>query len=266
MHKAKRKADKWLDDCKDLVLKKLPSQNNEDCEKILNEFITASPKTVNLKKFEEYIKANISVYDTWWQYKFKKKWAQQKFRVFCRKRQVLDKFFQSMQKKGQQKPVIAYGCSNISCNGRREVSVPVKYVKEKCKQYFETVDVNEFRTSLICPDCDQPLCKVVKEVNDENKVLEIRGLRRCSSTVCSRFSFQNRDLVGAKNILRCLVLKERPDSLTRKGEPALKSDTFTLRTKRPHVSILKKLSHVVQDVSLRLFSYRPTCHWWPESL
>ncbi len=117
-----------------------------------------------------------------------------------------------MHLKGTKKPVIAYGSANFACSGRGEVSVPVKYVKEKCKQYFETVDVDEFRTSLICPDCDQPLCKVVKEVNDDNKVRQIRGLRRCSSTVCrkNRISFKNRDLVGAKNILRCLVLKERP--------------------------------------------------------
>ncbi len=73
MPKTNRKADKWLEDCKAEVLKKHPPKNNEDCDKILNEFITASPKTVNLNKCEEYIKANISVYDTWWQYKFKKK-------------------------------------------------------------------------------------------------------------------------------------------------------------------------------------------------
>ena len=57
-------------------------------------------------------------------------------------------FFQSMHLKGTKKPVIAYGSANFACNGRGEVSVPVKYVKEKCKPYFETVDVDEFRTSL----------------------------------------------------------------------------------------------------------------------
>ena len=158
-----------------------------------------------------------------------------------------------MHLKGTKKPVIAYGSANFACSGRGEVSVPVKYVKEKCKQYFETVDVNEFRTSLICPDCDQPLCKVVKKVEDEKRVRQMRGLRRCRSTVCSRFSFKNRDLVGAKNILRCLVLEERPDSLTRKGEPALQLDSFTLRTKRSRAS---KLSQIV-----RFLSYQ--CRrWW----
>ncbi len=62
-------------------------------------------------------------------------------------------------------------------------------------RYFETVDVDEFRTSSICRDCD-PLYKVIKEVEDDHKVLQIRRSRRCCSIGCSWFSLKNRDLVG----------------------------------------------------------------------
>jgi len=75
-----------------------------------------------------------------WDNRFKKKWAQQHFRVYRKKRKVLDGFFQSMQKKGEQKPVIAYGKGGFASGGAGEVSVPTEYVKKKCKMYFDTVE------------------------------------------------------------------------------------------------------------------------------
>ena len=96
--------------------------------------------------------------------------------------------------------------------------------------YFDTVEVDEYRTSCVCPCCDALLRKVWKKKTD-GKVHEVRGLRRCSSTVCSQASFKNRDSVGARNILRCLQMSERPKSLTRiKGAGALKLKNFMLRT------------------------------------
>ena len=133
-----------------------------------------------------------------------------------------------MHKKGERKPVIAYGKGGFASHGRGEVSVPTKYVKDKCRQYFKTIEVDEFRTSSICPCCDNVLSKVRRQVADE--VREVRGLRRCSSTVCSQVSFKNRDSVGARNILRCLEERERPKSLTRiNGTGALRFNYFMLR-------------------------------------
>ena len=89
-------------------------------------------------------------------------------------------------------------------------------------------------TSCVCPCCDNLLCKVTKKIQSADgacQVREVRGLRRCSSTVCSQVSFKNRDSVGARNILRCLAERERPKSLTRiKGAGALKLKNFLLRT------------------------------------
>ena len=67
--------------------------------------------------------------------------------------------------------------------------------------------------------------------DDAYAVREVRGLRRCSSTVCSQVSFKNRDSAGARNILRCLAERERLKSLTRiKGTGALKLKNFVLST------------------------------------
>ena len=193
-----------------------------------------SPKTTDPEQFDAFLKDYISVYDKLWNLKLKKKWAQESLRVYRKKRKVLDGFFQSMHKKGERKPVIAYGKGGFASHGRGEVSVPTEYVKDKCRKYFETVEVDEYRTSCVCPCCDNLLCKVTKRIQGADGayvVREVRGLRRCSSTVCSQVSFKNRDSVGARNILRCLSERERPKSLTRiKGTGALKLENFMLRT------------------------------------
>ena len=137
-----------------------------------------------------------------------------------------------IHKDNEQKPVIAYGAANFPSHGKGELSVPVKYIKKKCQQHFETVFVDEFRTSKICPHCDKPLCEVIenKEVEGQISIRQVRELRRCQSSECSKTSFKNRDFIAAINIRRCLVDPIRPTILTRKeGQPALQLSKFTLR-------------------------------------
>ena len=61
--------------------------------------------------------------------------------------------FQSMHKNGERKPVVVYG--NFPCNGRGLPSVPTNKTKKPCGKYFETFEVHEFRTSVVCPVWDQ---------------------------------------------------------------------------------------------------------------
>ena len=211
MKRTNRRSIKWLEEVK-----------NE-----LKKFSEYTPRTASSEQFDKFIANYVSVYDKLWDNRFKKKWAQQHFRVYRKKRKVLDGFFQSMHKKGTQKPVIAYGQGGFASGGAGEVSVPTENVKKKCKMYFDTVEVDEYRTSCVCPCCDALLSKVWKKKTD-GKVHEVRGLRRCSSTVCSQASFKNRDSVGARNILRCLL--ERPNSLTRNQRGGrLELQSFMLR-------------------------------------
>ena len=214
MKRTNRRSKKWLEEV-------------ENEEKIFSEY---SPRTSSSEQFDKFMDNYISVYDKLWDNRLKKKWSQQHFRVHRNKRKVLDGFFQSMHEKGTRKPVIAYGKGGFASGGKGEVSVPTEYVKKKCKTYFDTVEVDEYRTSCVCPCCDALLSKVCKKTEDGN-IREVRGLRRCSSTVCSQASFKNRDSVGARNILRCLLERERPNSLTRnQGEGKLRLQSFMLRT------------------------------------
>ena len=61
------------------------------------------------------------------------------------------------------------------------VAKSAEYVKDKCRKYFETVEVDEYRTSCVCPCCDNWLCKVTKKIQGADGayvVREVRGLRR----------------------------------------------------------------------------------------
>jgi hypothetical protein len=201
-------------------------------QKVFNEF---SRKTIDVERFDSHLANYVSVYDEMWRVKLEKKRARQSLRVHVKKQKVLDNFFQSMQAPGQIKPMIAYGKANFGSGGKGEVSVPTEYVKKVCKTYYNTAEVDEFRTSSVCPSCDELLCKVIRRCNaaEKGEFREIRGLRRCCSTVCSRTSFKNRDSIGARNILRCATEAERPKRLTRNpGQGKMKLKSFILRCSR----------------------------------
>ena len=69
-------------------------------------------------------------------------------------------------------------------------------------------EIDEYRTTKICNDCNE----ILQQVRD-SKYKEVRGLSRCCSTECSQISFKNRDLNAALNITRCYL--HRPTILSR---------------------------------------------------
>jgi len=169
-----------------------------------------SPKTTREDLWDEFLQNYYSVYDKLWEVKTKKKWSQERFRVYCLKRKVLDKFFLSMN--GKVKPVIAYGAAKFNPTNKNELSAPTTYLSKRCSKFYTTIMIDEYNTTKVCADCDCGLSKVAKMV--EGKLCEVRGLRWCCSTNCR--TFKNRDLNAAINILRCFQSgAHRPHSLSR---------------------------------------------------
>ena len=189
-------------------------------------FARVDLKTTRIDKWVEFLRNYLSVYSTLWKVKTEKKWAQQRFRVYCLKQRTLDNFFNTMN--GPVKPVIAYGAAKFSPNGNGQISAPTTSLFKKCSQKFKTYPVDEFLTTQICHDCDSHLHEVVKDqhpVQMKAKAMvgplakwrvqrdqKVRGLRWCS-TSCR--SFKNRDLNAALNILRCFTNEHRPQHLSR---------------------------------------------------
>jgi hypothetical protein len=115
--------------------KQLNKKWRKDFEEEWTKYSTHSPKTANTDQLDNFLGDYISIYDQLWTNKLLKKWAQQKFRVYCKKCKVLHSFFQSMHRKNEEKPIIAFG-RGVASGGRGEVSVPTLMVKKICKKIF----------------------------------------------------------------------------------------------------------------------------------
>lgn len=204
-------------------------------------FAEVSLKTTNLDSWNKFLNNYLQVYDILWTEKTKRKWGQQRFRVYHLKQKTLDKFFASMRTKStfadpKPQPVIGYGAAQFASTGKGEIAAPTSSLYKKCCQHFKTIPVDEFRTTRICCDCNSELWKVtqkkmvtktkITEEVDELGILkfgvakedvevdqEVRGLRWCCSTECR--SFKNRDRNAALNILRCFTGVNRPENLDR---------------------------------------------------
>lgn len=210
MKVSKKKADKWMGDIKD--------------EELI--FSRTNTKTTSPEQWDAHLKDYISVYDALWEGKTGKKWGQSRFRVYRLKRKTLDNFFQTMN--GKVKPVIAFGAAKFNPNGKSELSAPTTELSRTCSKHFPVEMVDEFLTSQVCPCCDTKLSPVFKY--DENgQYCQVRGLRRCCSSVCSGVSYKNRDQVGALNIMRCFQAgAHRPNSLSRNLCSSTKPSHFVL--------------------------------------
>ena len=101
-------------------------------------FARHSPKTANTEEFRNFllVYTNPSVYNALWKEKTKKRWGQQRFRLFNGEMSVLDRFFQSLHKKGERKPMIAYGGGKFPPNGKGEMPAPTTKLHKTCAKYY----------------------------------------------------------------------------------------------------------------------------------
>jgi hypothetical protein len=120
------------------------------------------------------------------------------------KEKCLDRFFNQFQEKGEERPIIAYGAANINPTGKGELSVPIRYVYDKCSQKYKTIKVDERNTTLMHYKCQKPTIGV------ENDKGNIRGLRWCS--ICRELV--SRDQNACKNIALIYESTERPNYLS----------------------------------------------------
>lgn len=172
-----------------------------------------SLKTTNEEEWSAFLKDYSTVYKTLWEGKTQKKWARERFRVYCLRNKTLDKFFQTMN--GPEKPIIAYGAAKFNPNNKNELSAPTTYLSKRCAIHYPTVFVDEYNTTKVCSCCDSKLSPVVIDGQER------RGLRWCCSTKCR--TFRNRDLNAALNILRCFKsATNRPQSLCRNSRSETK--------------------------------------------
>ncbi len=179
---------------------------------------TKSPKSVNLQTFQEYVDAMLQVADALWKESLKKRWREQRFRLYGGKKRVFANFINGLNP--DHNTVLAYGSAKFAPGGKGEVSVPVSQAYKECTFRMKTVLVDEFRTTMVHWKDDTILKKVgLLEVKEEKQVTKnVRGLLWCGldpvSTI-EKGKFVNRDLNAAINIYRCAVSLDRPEALDR---------------------------------------------------
>ena len=147
-----------------------------------------------------------------WRVKTKRKRRQLRLRCFLGRRRVLDRFFDKLKGPDGSAPRIAFGDARFPSSrkgwGR---SAPTTSVRGACHRRFPLTadaEIDEFRTSSVCPTCGTQLCGVINPRTNES----VRGFRRCPSPECAARAFLSRDALAAINILQCheAALEARP--------------------------------------------------------
>ena len=135
-----------------------------------------------------------------------RKWSHGKFRLYRSKTRTIDKFLQSLIPTDPiiryDKPIMMYGSGQFPSGAKGERNVPLKYIKDRCNNYFDCITINEFRTSQVCHHCK--LCRlhdVVSVSPDNQNMKSIRGLKWCPSDNCKHNRIKTRDQVGSTNIM-----------------------------------------------------------------
>jgi hypothetical protein len=175
-----------------------------------------SSKGLSLKTYNEYLEVFLDNYDILWEEYSKRRWANQRLRLYGGKKRCFSNFWNEVlgKENEREQAVIAFGSAKFASGGKGEVSVPTSRAFKECtkQKNLQVAVVDEFRTSKICHKT-QTLLQLVK-VQDAEQPL--RGLLWCCSTnnVKQGF-FVNRDVNAALNILknatnRLEIFKRKP--------------------------------------------------------
>lgn len=176
-------------------------------EPFANIWNDCTPKVIDLALFQNYYDRVKDNYDLVWSEKLRRRWGQQSFRIYGGKKRAFANFWKQYQ--DNRNVLVLYGSAKFASTGRGEVAVPVSRAFKEVKDRFQVEVVDEFRTTRIHHECQQPL-EHVKVFNQEKP---LHGLHWCSSTKCCKFV--DRDLNAAINIYHCGTLPIRPAMLCR---------------------------------------------------
>jgi hypothetical protein len=198
----------------------------------------------------------VSVWDAMWRNKMRRCWAHADFTSFGLRNRAMDLFFQRILKDADPKlnlgmPIVGYGDAHFlpAMRGAGR-AVPTSKTRKKCAQHMgkaNITDVDEFRTTLMCPFCGKPTAEVkeperkrsdkktkggveeetkdgveeetkdgveeetkdgVKQKQkEEERLVKVRGLRLCDNTECLKLL--HRDRSAALNMLGVLKYQRK---------------------------------------------------------
>jgi hypothetical protein len=202
--------------------RKLTQRWNLRVKSDLEKLSEASPKSIKITEFIKYIRVIKQVQNNLWKEYLKKKWRQQRFRLYGGKKRTFARFLNTLG--SPQNTILAYGGAKFAPGGKCELSVPTSRAYKECSYKFKIVVIDEFRTSKINYKDDQILDMVATKKFKDTKLSQVRGLLWCrspDSTNQHKGKFVDRDVNAALNMQRCII--NRPLILRRvKGNKLIK--------------------------------------------
>jgi hypothetical protein len=151
----------------------------------------------------------LSHHQLMYEHMFRKCWAHSRSNIYRKKQSVIATTVNSLQDPSKPDIIVLYGDGSFPSGGRGERSVPVKAIKDAVRRQYEVIEVDEFRTSSVCPECGDQLLKVLEFFN--GKYYEVRGLKWCGSDECKSHPIYTRDIgVGCRNIFLRHVERAHP--------------------------------------------------------
>ena len=187
-----------------------------------SQLLEQNSKTANYDKFKTYLIAKNKLNEELSNFYQQELYRKMKWRRFVYARKSEDKFLNKMEEAYGKNAVIAYG--DWSRSSQMKYFMPTMGVglRRLVAKRFQTVTVNEFRTSKLCCRCNDELCHLrVKKDNKSKKVFRCLVCNGCASSESKQPVFVTRDLNSAKNIrqlaLAWLNERTRPSVFTRKG-------------------------------------------------
>jgi len=167
------------------------------------ELSDSNSKTVDVDAFKEYVRAknklNAELCDFYGLALHRK----MKWRQFVYTQRSEDKFLGRMRQLFGDDALVAYG--NWSRTTQMRHFVPTKGVgmRRLISRHFETVSINEFRTSKLCCNCSKELSHVkIEQGESKKKLFRCLVCEECESYESKKRVFLTWDLNSALNIRR----------------------------------------------------------------
>jgi hypothetical protein len=177
-------------------------------------------KTVDYKKFKAYLKSKNQLNYELRPFYEKELYRKMKWRQFVYTQKSEDRFLNKIRETFGENAMIAYG--DWSRTTQMKHFMPTKGVglRKLIAKKFQTVSINEFRTSKLCCRCHCDLCHLQVQKDDRNKkVFRCLVCKGCASSESKQSIFVTRDLNSANNIrqlaLHWLNVRKRPDVFNR---------------------------------------------------
>jgi hypothetical protein len=184
--------------------------------------------------FRKFMEIRVAQWDALWEEYTKPRCARLRLSLYCRKQRAFANFFNqlsALKEDDGQRLVIAYAAGRWASK-RGTTPAPTTRVYKECARRFDTIRIDEFRTSYTHHELDCALQRVEMEklqtslediakygpLTEEQmeRRAKVRGLLplvRTTNDGKKRMEFVNRDFHAAINIRKYAVLEKRPPEL-----------------------------------------------------